>query len=120
MRTKIRQRRRLLTLTRVFGRLRPVCAHEELALEQLDSDDSEHELQQQRHLGHDKGYVGSSSDSHRTFQFSHQYDVPYGLDGHDDALNNVFESLCPVDGPERPKHAEYTKDLDHAYGARTG
>ena len=46
-----------------------------------------------------------------------EHDVADGLDGHDDALHHVLESLGTVDGAERPQHAQHTEDLHHGDGA---
>ena len=67
-----------LALARVFGHLGSIRAHEELALEQLDADDGKHELEQE----------------------CDQDNVADGLDGHDHALDDVFETLGTIDGTE--------------------
>ena len=46
-----------------------------------------------------------------------EHDVADGLDGHDDALHHVLESLGAVDGAEGPQHAQHTEDLHHGDGA---
>ena len=65
-----------LSLAGVLGHLWLVGTHEELALEQLDADDGEHELEEE----------------------GDQDDVADGFDGHDDALDHVFEAFSSVDG----------------------
>ncbi len=75
-----------------------VVAGEELPLEELHSDDGEHELQEE----------------------GDEDDVADGLDGDDDALHHVLEALGTVDGPQRAEHPQHTEDLDHADGARAG
>ena len=67
-------------------------------LEELHSDDGEHELQEQRD----------------------EHDVPDGLDGDDDALHDVLEALGAVDGAQGAEHAQHTEDLDHRYRAGAG
>ena len=71
-----------LALARVLRHLGDVGAHEELALEQLHPDDREHEHEEQRH----------------------EHDVADGLDGDDDALDDVLEAFGTIDGTERAKH----------------
>ena len=71
-----------LTLASVLGHFRLVWAHEELALEQLHSNDGEHENQEQRN----------------------QYDVTNGFDGNYDTLNDMLETFGSVDGTERTKN----------------
>ena len=68
-----------LALASVFSHLGPVRAHEELALEQLDADDGEHELEQQ----------------------GDEDNVADGLDGNDHTLDDMFETLGTIDGTER-------------------
>ena len=68
-----------LTLASVLGHFRLVGAHEELALEQLHSNDGEHEDQEQ----------------------CNQDDVADGLHGHNDTLNNMFKAFGAIDGTER-------------------
>lgn len=80
-----------LALTGVFSHLRLVSAHEELALEQLHSDDGEHEDQQQ----------------------GDQHNVADSLDGHNDTLDDMFETLGTVDGTEGAEDTEYTEDFHH-------
>ena len=75
----VRQLTYELALTSVFGHFGFVCAHEKFAFEQLDSNDTEHEDQEQ----------------------GHQDNVTDGLDGDDDALNDMFEAFGSVDGTER-------------------
>ena len=86
-----------LTLALILGRLGLVRAHEEFALKQLDADDGEHELEQQRD----------------------EDDVADSLDGHDDALHDVFKAFGSVNGSQRTQHPQHTKDLDHGYGTGT-
>ena len=83
-----------LALALLLGHLGSVRAHEELAFEQLDANDGEHELEEQ----------------------GDQHDVADGLHGHDDALDDVLEALGPVNGPQGPEHTQYTEDLDHGDG----
>ena len=80
-----------LALAGVLRHLGLVRAHEELALEQLDADDGEHELEEEG----DKDNVAD------------------GLDGHDDALDDVLEALGTVDGSKGAKDTQHTKNLHH-------
>ena len=66
-----------------------VGTHEELALEQLDTNDSEHEDEEH-------------GDCH---------DVTDGLDRDDHALHDLLEAGGPVDGAKRTKHPEHTENL---------
>ena len=85
-----------LALTSVFGHFGFVCAHKKFPFEQLNTNDTEHEDQEQ----------------------GHQDDVTDGLDGHDDTLNDMFEAFGSVDGTERTQYTKDTKDLHHGYGTR--
>ena len=40
------------------------------------------------------------------------HNVSDGLDGDNQTLHNLFETLSPVDGSQRPKHTEHTKNLE--------
>ncbi len=64
-------------------------------LEELDADDGEHELEEERD----------------------EHDVADGLDGDDDALHHVLEALGPVDGAQGAQHAQHAEDLHHGDGA---
>lgn len=86
-----------MTLAEVLRDLGPVVAHPELALEQLDANDGEHELQEQ----------------------GDENDVSDGLDGHNDALHHVLEAFGSVDGTQRTEDTKNTKNLHHRDGART-
>ena len=80
-----------LSLTRLVVVHGQVCTHEELALEQLDPDDGEHELEEE----------------------GDEDDVADSLDGHDDALDDVLEALGTVDGSKGAKDTQHTKNLHH-------
>ena len=69
-----------------------VGADEELPLEQLDSDDTEHEDEK-------------DGDGH---------DVSDTLDGDDHTLNHLFESWSSVDGSQRAENSENTKNFEEA------
>ena len=88
----------VVTLAGFLGHLGLVGAHEELSLEQLDADDGKHEDEEE----------------------SDEDNVADGLDGHDDALNDMLEALGSIDGSERTEYTQYPKNLHHRYSTRTG
>ena len=59
--------------------------HELQDLDHLNTNDGEHELEQKRD----------------------EDDVADGLDGHDDALDHVFQTLGTIDGTEGPQDTEH-------------
>ena len=69
----------ILALTRVFSQFGLICAHKEFSLEQLNSDDTEHEDKQE----------------------GDQKDVTNGLDSNDDTLDHVFEAFGSINGTKR-------------------
>ena len=69
----------ILALTRVFSQFGLICAHKEFSLEQLNSDDTEHEDKQE----------------------GDQKDVTNGLDSNDDTLDHVFEAFGSINGTQR-------------------
>ena len=79
-----------LSLTMLLFVHAEVRAHEELALEQLDADDTKHEDEE-------------DGDGH---------DVTDGLDGHDHTLDNLLESRSSVDGSQGSQDTEDTKNLE--------
>ena len=81
-----------LALARVVVVHAQVRADEELPLEQLHADDSEHEDEE-----HGDGH-----------------DVADGLDGDDHALDHLLEAGRPVDGAERTQHPQHTENLQEA------
>ena len=66
-----------------------VGADEELPLEQLDTNDPEHEDE----------------------EHGDRHDVADGLDRHDHALHDLLEAGRSVDGAERTEHPEHTENL---------
>ena len=87
----------VVTLAGFLGHFGLVRAHEELPLEQLDTDDSKHEDQEE----------------------SDEDDIADGLDGNNDALNNMLEALGSIDGSERTEYTQYPENLHHRYSTRT-
>ena len=65
-----------LALARVLRHLGQVRAHEELAFEELDTNDWEHEDEEQ----------------------GDEHDVADGFDGNNDALDDMLEAFSSVDG----------------------
>ena len=47
---------------------------------------------------------------------TYEHDVSDGLHGYNHTLNDVLETLCPVDGPKWTKHPKDSQNLHDGYG----
>ena len=86
-----------IALALVSRHLGEICASEEFSLEQLDSDNSEKELEEQ-------------CDHHN---------VADGFDGDNQTLDHLLQTFGSVDGSQGSQHTEDTKNLEETDSTST-